>query len=358
MWVLACAAPASAADQLWAAGRANPAAHQPVTRDTFATLAARASPAVVNIFTTEHIRRRGLPLVPFSPLIPGLSYNAGSRTSLGTGFIIAPDGYILTNRHVIEDATTVQVHFQDGRTFPAQVVELVASRLDILLLKIEARDLPILPFADSETLRVGDWAVAIGNAFGLGHTVTTGVVSNLLRVTGVEVGVHTTHRLGVIQTDASINPGNSGGPLLNLDGHVIGINTATLSGSANIGFALDINTVKSQLPTRAQLALRPGVTHGVRFVLLTPEEGEAVYGDRTYGGRLKVRAVARHSPAARGGVRRADLLLRINGTPIYTYTDLQERLAAVAPGEPMEWDVRRKTRTFTVTVVGDPPPAD
>ena len=341
--------------RIWAKGLTSHVESDRLDRETFANLAAETSPTVVNIFTTEEVRRRGLPLVPFSPLIPGLSHSAGNRTSLGTGFIIDEAGYIATNRHVIGSAHDIRVHLKGGETYPATVVEMVAARLDLILLKIDAdAPLPVLAFGDSDELRVGEWVMAIGNSFGLGHTVTTGTVSNLIRITGVETGGDETHQLEVIQTDASINPGNSGGPLLNLDGHVIGMNTAVLRGGQNIGFALAINSIKRQLPTREQLAIHPAISHGATFVLLTTEEAETTYMDRSLAGRLKVERIAPRSPAVRGGLRVGDVMMAIDGHDVKTFTQLQAALVRFAPGEKIVWRIRRQDRTREVTLVGEP----
>ncbi|RME80865.1 MAG: trypsin, partial [Zetaproteobacteria bacterium] len=218
---------------------------------SFADLAAKVADSVVNVSTTQIVHRRvpGVPpgfVVPpgfedfFRQFFGEMELPPMERKSLGSGFIISKDGYIVTNHHVIEQADKVFVTLHDGRTFKAKVVGSDA-KLDVALLKIEAKGLVPARLGDSDRIRVGDWVIAIGNPFGLGHTVTAGIISAKGRVIGA--GPYD----DFLQTDAAINPGNSGGPLFDMNGEVVGINTAiyTRSGGNNgIGFAIPINLAR------------------------------------------------------------------------------------------------------------------
>ena len=225
------------------------------------------------------------------------------QRSLGSGFIIDREGYILTNNHVVERAQSIKVKLTDSKEYDATVIGK-DPKTDIALIKINAKqDLPVATFGDSDKLEVGDWVVAIGNPFGLEHTVTQGIVSAKGRVIGA--GPYD----DFIQTDASINPGNSGGPLFNLKGEVVGINTAIVSGGQGIGFAIPINVVRDLLP---QLKSKGKVVRGWLGVVIqkvTPEIAKS-FGLKETEGAL-VSDVAEQSPADKGGhqERRRDYLL-------------------------------------------------
>jgi serine protease Do len=233
----------------------------PVQVPNFADLAEQLKPAVVNISTTQVVKGarpgfRGLPSPspfgergerdPFEEFFERFFGGSGPqrelrRNSLGSGFIINKDGYIVTNNHVVENATDIKVSLSDKEQFDAQVVGR-DPKTDVALIKIEAKgDLPVVPLGDSDKLRVGEWIVAIGNPFGLGNTMTAGIASAKGRIIGA--GPYD----DFIQTDASINPGNSGGPLFNLHGEVVGINTAIVASGQGIGFAIPINPAKEVL---------------------------------------------------------------------------------------------------------------
>ena len=223
----------------------------------FVALAKRLKPEVVNISTTQTAEQPDAP----NPFGQRDRFSAPSpreqfkQRSLGSGFIIEPDGLILTNFHVVDNAETITVRLLDGRELAGKVVGK-DQKTDIALVKISARDLPVAPLADSDRLEVGEWVMAIGNPFGLDNTVTSGIVSAKDRQIAAGPYDH------FIQTDASINPGNSGGPLVNLQGEVVGINTAIFSqsgGNIGIGFAIPINLVKDLLP---QLKTGGKITRG------------------------------------------------------------------------------------------------
>ncbi len=219
---------------------------------SFTTLAKKASPAVVNISTTQTVEtnRQGLPPFfrspgqqePETPMEEFFERFFGQqdprqfqRQSLGSGFILDKKGYIVTNNHVIENADEIKVTLQNGKDYDAEIIGADPGT-DIALIKIEAEiDLPLLELGDSESLEIGQWVLAIGNPFGLDHTVTAGIISAKGRVIGA--GAYD----DFIQTDASINPGNSGGPLINMEGKVVGINTAIVAGGDGIGFAIPVS---------------------------------------------------------------------------------------------------------------------
>jgi serine protease Do len=256
-----------------------------VPAPNFTDLAERLQHAVVNISTTQVVKgpqrgSRELPLPsPFGErgerdrleefferfFGGGGSQREMRRSSLGSGFIINKDGHIVTNNHVVENATDIKVSLSDKEEFDAKVVGR-DPKTEVALIKIEAeRDLPVAPLGDSDQLRVGEWVIAIGNPFGLGHTLTTGIASAKGRVIGASAFDD------FIQTDASINPGNSGGPLFNLNGQVVGINTAIVATGQGIGFAIPINLAKEVL---TQLREQGRVTRGwlgVQVQQMTPE---------------------------------------------------------------------------------------
>jgi len=255
----------------------------------------------------------------------------------GSGVIVDARGYILTNNHVVENASAIEVRLSDDRKFKATLVGRDA-RTDLAVLKVESSDpLPVAELGDSDRLRVGQWAIAIGNPFGLDRTVTAGIISATGRT---HVGVATYEAF--IQTDASINPGNSGGPLLNLDGRVIGINTAIVSSGQGIGFAIPITMARDIM---TQLIARGRVVRGWLGVViqdLTPELA-ASFGVKEDAGVL-VAEVMKDGPAAAAGLKPGDVITGFGGSPIKDVTDLQKRVAAVEPGRPARPEAARAQR--------------
>jgi len=275
----------------------------------FADLAEQLQPAVVNIGTTQVLRGpgRGLPFPSpfggrgerdpfrefFERFFGGMPQRELRRRSLGSGFIINKEGYIVTNNHVVENATDIKVSLADAGEFDATVVGR-DPLTDVALIKVEAeRDLPVAALGNSDKLRVGEWVIAIGNPFGLGHTVTAGIASAKGRIIGA--GPYD----DFIQTDASINPGNSGGPLFNLMGEVVGINTAIVATGQGIGFTIPINLAKEILP---QLREKGRVTRGwlgVQVQQVTPALAQSLGLERPHG--ALVADVQPNSPAERAG---------------------------------------------------------
>jgi serine protease Do len=293
----------------------------------FAELAERVSPSVVNIQTSKTVSRGPMRLPhPFEEFF-GRELFEGHREftvpSLGSGFVISEDGYIVTNNHVVEEVDTIKVVFLDDRELDAEVVGR-DPKTDIALIRVITDEpLRALPLGNSEVARPGDWVVAIGNPFGLAHTVTAGIISALGRNIGQ--GPYD----NFIQTDAAINPGNSGGPLLNLRGEVIGINTAINPRANTIGFAVPINMAKEILP---QLRASGHVTRGwlgVHIQRITPELAEALELEESKG--ALVSKVDPEGPAFAAGLERGDVIVEFDGVEI----DAMEELPRIVGGTPV-----------------------
>jgi serine protease Do len=301
----------------------------------FAALAEQLKPAVVNIGTAKTMKSRA-PSFP-GPRTPGGEdlfeefferfFRDSPRTprkqsSLGSGFIISKDGYILTNDHVVDGADEISVKLSDGREFSGEIRGL-DPKLDLALIKIEAgENLPVAKLGESDTIKVGEWVMAIGNPFGLEQTVTVGIVSAKGRVIGA--GPYD----DFIQTDASINPGNSGGPLFNTKGEVVGINTAIIAGGQGIGFAIPVNMAKQIIP---QLRDEGHVTRGwlgVTVQALNDDLADS-FGLETPQGAL-INEVVEGSPADEAGFKRGDVILKYDGQPINELNDLPRLVAATS----------------------------
>jgi serine protease Do len=303
----------------------------PIAADWVA-IAEAVKPAVVNIAAE---RRPG----PGGPL-PQMGRGPTGR---GSGFIIASDGYILTNNHVVDGATHVQVRLDDGRELPAKIAGR-DPQTDLALLKVDATDLPVVPLGDSSTLRVGEPVMAVGNPFGLEQTVTTGIVSATGRVIGE--GPYE----DFIQTDASINPGNSGGPLINARGEAIGMNTIIVSGSGGsigIGFAVPMHLAKFVVPQLAETGRVERGWLGVTAQPLTRELAASLKLSRTEGALIA--QVWDGSPAAAAGLRRGDVIVELDGRRIGRATDLSLLVAAAPIGKDIAVTVLREGKPMTVT---------
>ena len=329
--------------------------------EAFSAVADRVTPAVVNISTVSRRPAPGSSDDPqrFREFFGDEFYERYFRRrpreeprSGGSGVIVDPAGYILTNNHVIENAQSITVRLSDSRKFRATLVGR-DPKTDLAVLKVEApAPLPTAELGDSERLRVGQWVVAIGNPFGLDRTVTVGIVSATART---RVGVTTYENF--IQTDASINPGNSGGPLLNLDGRVIGINTAIVAAGQGIGFSIPINEAKSVM---GQLIARGKVVRGWLGIVIQDltDELATSFGVAEREGVL-VADVMRGGPGEAAGLRPGDVIVRLGATRIREVPDLQRRVANVAPGQSVEVGVMRDRTTHRLTVhVGEMPAED
>ncbi|MEM0979992.1 MAG: HhoA/HhoB/HtrA family serine endopeptidase, partial [Cyanobacteria bacterium P01_H01_bin.58] len=260
---------------------------------------------------------------------------------LGSGFIIAEDGLIFTNAHVVDGADTVQVTLKDGRTYDGQVVG-TDPFTDVAVIDIEADNLPTVSLSDSDQLQPGEWAIAIGNPLGLDNTVTVGIVSATGRSSG-QVGV-ADKRVNFIQTDAAINPGNSGGPLLNERGQVIGMNTAIIQNAQGIGFAIPINSVER---IADQLVTKGRVDHpylGIRMVGLNAQTRANINQQTDFNiqdetGVLVVEVMA-NSPAARAGLQPGDVLIEVDGQAVTEAGDVQQLVEASTIGEDLSLQIR------------------
>lgn len=317
----------------------------------FVAAVERAYPAVVNIRAVTRFTRGGLPGAPEEGmnmrdyLADLLEENGGStENSLGSGVIVSEDGLIVTNEHVVRDADEIVIRLADRTEYRAKVVG-ADPRTDVALLRIKpSRKLPVAVLGDSTRIRVGEWAIAVGNPFGLESTVTLGVISATGRVD--LPGIDPTGDL--IQTDASINPGNSGGPLLNTRGEVVGINTAIVSGGQGIGFAIPINTV---LEIERELAstgiIRRGWL-GVGIQSLSTDLAES-FGVKGEKGVL-VNRVVPDSPAASSGLGIGDIVISFGGKPVTGVKEFQKMVAGLSPGSQVMLEILRGGKRMTVTV--------
>ncbi len=327
--------------------------------ESFSTLAETASPAVVNISTVKTIKGGG-PVFrhyyqgpqgdqdPFKDFFDKFFGNNEQREykqrSLGSGFIIDKNGYIVTNNHVIAGADEIKVKLNSGQEYDAKIIGRDPST-DIALIKIKAGgDYSVATFGDSESLKVGQWVVAIGSPFGLEHTVTAGIVSAKGRVIGS--GPYD----DFIQTDTSINPGNSGGPLINMNGQVVGINTAIIAGGNGIGFAIPVNMAKGVIK---QLKEQGKVTRGwlgVGIQDITDEMAE-YYGIKNKEG-VMVSHVFPGDPADKAGIRTKDIIIDVNGKKIETSRELTRIIAAFHVGQMVKITALRngKEKTFNVKI--------
>jgi len=316
---------------------------------SFSNLAKNASPSVVNISSVKTIKGEKAPFQfrgPFGPDDPFKDFfdrfSKGEiprdykQTSLGSGFIIDKDGFILTNNHVVEKSDEIKVTLIDGREFTAKIIGR-DPKTDLALIRIES-DHPLMPlsFGDSNKLAVGDWVLAIGNPFGLGNTVTAGIVSAKGRVIGA--GPYD----DFIQTDASINPGNSGGPLLNMNGEIIGINTAIFSqsgGNVGIGFAIPVNIAKDLLSQLKKGKVVRGWL-GVVVQKITPDLRNKLKLEFETG--VLIADVVKGGPADKAGIMRGDVILSFDGKQIKDTHDLPYLVASTPVGKTVGVEVIRK----------------
>jgi serine protease DegQ len=319
--------------------------------------AARAMPSVVNILTTKEtkvarIAPNGDPL--FQRFFGQLFGQEIQRaTSLGSGVIVSPDGYILTNHHVVDGADDIEAVLVDGRKLTARIVG-IDPETDLAVLKTEVRNLPAIVFARPERARVGDVVLAIGNPFGVGQTVTSGIVSALGRS---QMGINTYENF--IQTDAAINPGNSGGALVDSNGHLIGVNTAIFSktgGSLGIGFAIPVSVVRDVMDSIIKTG---GVTRG--WIGIEPQDvATAAEATSAGDGRgVMVAKVMPSGPADQAGVRKGDVLVTVAGKPVNDTTGLLNMVAMLKPGSDVPLSIVRQSRRFDLklTVGRRPAPA-
>ncbi len=317
-----------------------------------------AIPAVVNIFTSKEVRT---PRHPFfsDPQFRRFFGDGGDDTqrvtSLGSGVIVSPAGYILTNHHVVEAADEIEVALADGKRLLAKVVGN-DPETDLAVLKVQNESLPAITFGTSEALRVGDVVLAIGNPFGVGQTVTSGIVSALGR-SGLGINVFE----NFIQTDAAINPGNSGGALVDARGSLVGINTAIYSrapggASLGIGFAIPVSTAKMVLESIVKTGSVTRGWIGVELQAITPALAEA-FKLETLEGAI-INGVLRNGPADQGGAKPGDLLLEIEGRRVTDPQSVLNAVATLAPGSPAKLKIKRKDQNLELAItVGRRPKA-
>ena len=311
----------------------------------FSAAAKAASPAVVSINTSKVADNAPQSNDPWFRFFFGDQGNAHPQTGLGSGVIVSPAGYILTNNHVIEEADQIEVVLNDGRKSAAQVIG-TDPETDLAILKIELTELPVITLGNSDALSIGDPVLAIGNPFGVGQTVTSGIVSALGRT---QLGINTFENF--IQTDAAINPGNSGGALVDTSGHLMGINTAIYSrsgGSMGIGFAIPTSTARSVM----EAIVRDGqVTRGwigVEPQDLTPDLAES-FGLASGAGVI-ITGVLQNGPAAQAGIRPGDVITSVAGREVNNVAQLLSAVAALKPGTAATLDVVRKDGKSRVDV--------
>ena len=317
---------------------APPAASGYVPPGSLSGAARKASPAVVSINTSTAPARDPRSNDPWFRFFFGDMGNE-PKTGLGSGVIVSPDGYILTNNHVVEGADEIDVTLSDSRRARARVVG-TDPETDLAILKVELDKLPVIVLGNSDELAVGDIVLAIGNPFGVGQTVTSGIVSALGRS---QLGINTFENF--IQTDAAINPGNSGGALVDVNGNLLGINTAIYSrsgGSLGIGFAIPVSTARMVLDgivregkvTRGWIGVEPNE--------LSPELAETFGVKATEG--VIITGVLQDGPAAVGGIRPGDVIVQVAGKPVTNVAGLLSSVAALRPGEAAPFQVQRGNR--------------
>jgi serine protease Do len=337
--------------------------NSPLVRDvkegnSFAPIVKKVAPSVVKVFVTMKASANPMsnPDMDFfrrffgndglNQMVPGQPERGPAEHGLGSGVIVSPDGYILTNNHVVNSASVIEVALNDGRQFTAKVIG-TDPRTDVALIKIEATGLPALTLADSDKVEVGDVVLAIGNPFGIGQTVTKGIVSAKDRTTSGDGDED------FIQTDAAINPGNSGGALVDTDGRLVGINSAILTrsgGNQGIGFAVPSNLARWVMDSLVKNGRVERGLLGVMIQNLTPDLAKAFKVDRTAG--ALVGDVTPGGPADKAGLKSGDVITQFNGQPIEDASQLKLRVAESTPGTQVQLSVNRngESRTFDVTL--------
>ena len=304
----------------------------------------RAAPAVVSI-NTSRITRHPFADDPWFRLFFG-QQGSQSQSGLGSGVIMSADGYVLTNNHVVQEADHIEAVLADGRRANARVIG-ADPESDLAVLKIDLPDLPVMTPSDSDRIEVGDRVLAIGNPFGVGQTVTSGIVSALGRD---QLGINTFENF--IQTDAAINPGNSGGALTDEQGRLLGINTAIYSrsgGSLGIGFAIPVNVARQALQDIVQNGRVVRGWIGVESTALTPDLAENLGAASAQG--VIITGVLNGGPAARAGMRPGDVVTRINGRPIRTVAELRAGITALRPGTAATFTALRQGQNVEMQLV-------
>ena len=322
---------------------------------TFAPVVKHVMPAVVNISSSKVVRNQEMPgnflddpmfRRFFGGRMPQMPRERRAE-SLGSGVVVSPDGYILTNNHVVEGATQVKVAFADQREYPAKIIG-TDKATDVAILKIDQKNLPVLPLSDSSRAQVGDVVLAVGNPFGLGQTVTMGIVS----ATGRSLGGRIEQYEDFIQTDAAINPGNSGGALINTRGELVGINTAILAGESGgnqgIGFAIPINLARNVME---QILKTGKVSRG--YIGILPQEVTRDIAKGFGNPDLKGVAIAHvdpGTPAEHAGLQVGDVITSVNGSPVSDVNQFRLQIAGMAPGTRIDLKINRNGHEQTTNV--------
>src|SRR6516164_6617825 len=321
---------------------------------SYAPIFQKVAPSVVTIFVSSSVPElsRLSDLSFFRPFFGDIPWQSGAllEHALGSGVIVSPDGYILTNNHVLKNAKEIQVTLSDGRTFSAKVIG-TDPQSDIALIRVQADNLPALTLADSDKVNVGDVVLAVGYPFGVGQTVSSGIVSGKNRVTSSDMDED------FIQTDAAINPGSSGGELVDTDGRLIGINTAILSrsgGNQGIGFAVPSNLCRWVMDSLVKNGKVERGLLGVMIQNVTPDLAKALKLDRATG--ALVGDVTPASPADKAGLKSGDVITQLNGQPIEDASQLKLRVTETTPGSQVHLIVNRngESKAFDVTLCSVP----
>ena len=348
--------PASRVQQLGSAAKPVPVvetASSSLAPGSYRDAAARAMPAVVNILTLQVPKRGAHPLARdpffkrfFGERDPDAEDGEDLKNSLGSGVIVSHEGYVLTNNHVVEGADEIEVVLTDGRKAPAKIVGL-DPETDLAVIKINLDKLPVIVLGQSELARVGDVVLAIGNPFGVGQTVTMGIISALGRN-----NLHINSFENFIQTDAAINFGNSGGALVDTRGNLIGINTAIYSqsgGSVGIGFAIPVSTAKTVMEAIIKDGHVVRGWIGVETQDITPELAQSFNLQRSSGAIIA--GVVRNGPADKAGIVPGDILLTVQGKPVGDTTEMLNLIAQLPPGGKAKMTVLRKNREAALDVM-------
>jgi len=331
------------------------------TSKAFSAVAKKVVPAVVAVKVEKAVNSNTQDMFENSPFndeffrrffgpqgSPPSQPRSQKKEGQASGFIISPDGYILTNNHVVADVDKITVIFKDGRKLDAKVIG-TDDKSEVAMIKVDAKDLPVIELGDSDELEVGEWVIAVGNPFGLAETVTVGVVSAKGRQTGITDGGYE----DFIQTDAAINPGNSGGPLLNLDGKAVGINTAIITqsgGYMGIGLAIPINmakSVKDQLLAHGKVE-RSYIGIAMNREGLTPELAESFGLDKNVG--VLVTDVEPDSPADKAGLKQGDIVLKLNGKDVRSNEFFRNTVSLMAPGTKISLTIFRDGKEKEISV--------
>ncbi len=322
--------------------------------DSFNEAAKRAMPSVVNIFTRQDVEESQHPLLsdPMFQRFFGQQFESQQpKSNLGSGVIVSSDGYILTNAHLIEAADKIEVALPDGRKIEAEVVGSDADT-DLAVLKVDLQNLPIITFGYSEQAQVGDVVLAIGNPFGVGQSVTMGIIGALGRT---HVGISTFENF--IQTDAAVNPGNSGGALTDTNGNLIGINTAIYSrsgGSLGIGFAIPVHIAKTIMEQIIQSGSVVRGWLGISMQDMTQELANS-FNLEDMAGAL-IASVLKDGPADHAGIKPGDIMIAVEGNPISNASELLNNVAILPPGETIIVTIKRNGEEKNIQIkVGERP---